>query len=176
MGWPYTSEDDYFRDVIGHAKSGDVESAEEALKMIRAALDARMIDGAAPTYRAMADYLAECLTAFLDRGKPIENAFWLHAKRGRGRPKRSTETDHDAYAALMVLLQRMLGSADRAQDRIIEVFSSTKRGNHFLEPPIGKRTLQDIYTRYAPIRGYDRDLLIAMLTPELRKLFRKSLR
>ena len=71
----------------------------------------------------------------------------------------------------MILLQRRLGSANKAKDQILEL-EQGKGG----KAPVSRRTLDTIYASYAPSRELDNDDLVAMLCPSHRKLFGQTLR
>jgi hypothetical protein len=160
----------YIAQTIEAATAGDVEAAEEVLSLFRGAVDAHAIDGVSEQYRRIAEYLAECFWRY-DQGTDIARALRLEAQRSRGQPKGTTKVNHDSYAALMILLKRHLGSAEKAKAEIL-CAEQDKRG----KGPASKRILDSIYANYAPARGLDHDLLVSMLSPAHRKLFGISLR
>ena len=160
----------YVAQTIVAAAAGDVEAAEEALSLFRSAVDGRLIDGASEVYRQLAEYIAECFWKY-DQGSEIARALHLHAERGRGQPKGTCKVNQDSYAALMILLARRLGSANKAKDAILEEEQGTKG-----KGLISRRTLDTIHTSYAPARELDHAVLVTMLSPAHRKLFSKSLR
>lgn len=141
----------YMAQTIEAAIAGDVEAAEEVLSLFRGAVDGRFIDGASEEYRRLADYIAECFWQY-DQGIEIDRALRIQRPRGRpGQPKGTCKVNQDSYAALMILLARRLGSGNKAKDEILEQEQGAKG-----KGPISRRTLDTIYTSYAPARELDR--------------------
>jgi len=160
----------YVMQTIEAALAGDLEAAEEVLSLFRSAVDARAIDGVSQEYRRVAEYVAECFWQY-DQGTDIGRALRLDRSTGRGQPKGTRKVNQDSYAALMILLQRQLGSASKAKNAIMEQEQEANGKSR-----ISRRTLDTIYTSYAPSRRLDRDMLVDMLSRAHRKLFAKTLR
>ena len=157
----------YIAQTIDAALAGDVEAAEEVLSLYRSAVDARAIDGSSSEYRRIAEYVADCFWQY-DQGTDIGRALRIDPPKARGQPK---GTCKDSYAALLILLQRQRGSANKAKDELLEREEGASG-----KGPVSRRTLDTIYTNYAPSRQLDHDLLVAMLSPAHRRLFAKTLR
>lgn len=82
----------YIAQTIEAAEGGDVEAAEEALSLFRAAVDARAIDGSTAEHRRIAEYIAECFWQYSE-GTGIDRALRLNASRRRGQPKGTRKVD-----------------------------------------------------------------------------------
>lgn len=147
-----------------------MDAAEEVLSIFRAAVDARAIDGSTPEYRRIAEYIAECFWKYSE-GTDIDRALRLNASRGRGQPKGTRKVDETSYAALIILLARRFGSAEKAKEKILETEQAPSG-----QTPISDRKLDEIYASHAPARKLAPDLLAALLSPAHRKLFAKTLR
>jgi hypothetical protein len=160
----------YIARTIKAANAGDASAAAEALSLFREAVDARNIDGTSVIYRKLAEYVAERFWSFESTAFPLENALGTGQKRGPGQPKGSSKVGEDSYAALMVLLTRRFKSASKAKDRIIQL-ESDATGKSI----VSKSTLDAIYTSYKSTRDLDHDLLVVMLSPSHRKLFKNTL-
>ena len=160
----------YIAETIEAATRGDTEAAEEVMALFRSAVDSRQIDGITRGQRRLAEYVAECFWKF-DQGETVGKALGIEKPRGVGQPKGSTKVSQDSYAALLVLLARRMRSANKAKDYVLRE-EQDKDGKGM----VSRRTLDTIYATYAPVRAYDHDLLVVMLSPAHRKLFGKSLR
>lgn len=156
--------------TIEAAISGSVDAAEEALDLFRDAVDDGQINVAAPEYRRLAEYIAECFRQY-SQGEGIDRALRLDHPRPTGQPKGACKVNQDSYAALMILLTRRLGSANKAKGQILE-----REEDAAGKASVSRRTLDTIYSSYAPARTLDDALLITMLSPAHRKLFGNTLR
>ena len=161
----------YIDQTLQRAKDGNVDAAEEALSLFRGAVDARLIDGVSPEYRALAEHLAACLWRYESTGEAIADALGVQSKLGVGAPKGTRKVNEDSYAALLVLVKRQLGSASQAKSKVLELEANARN-----ETPVSQRTLDSIYANYAPIRDWEHKDLVVMLTPAHRKLLAKILR
>lgn len=160
----------YVIQSIQAAANGDAAAAEEVLSLFRGAVDSRQIDGVTPEHRKLAEYVAEAFWKYSE-GRDIAGALGIRPTRGVGQPKGSTKVNQDSYAALMILLARKLGSANKAKDNILQ-YEQGRSGKGV----VSRRTLDTIYASYAPAREFDHGVLVVMLSPAHRKLFSKSLR
>jgi hypothetical protein len=102
----------------------------------------------------------------------LDDAFGVGEKRGVGQQRGTRKVNETSYAAVLVLLKRQLGSANKAKSTVLEYEEDSKTG----KTPISKRKLDTIYAQHEPLRDGDHDFLVAMLTPRHRKLFEKTLR
>jgi len=160
------SDSQYILETIQRAKAGDASCGEEALDLFISAVYASKIGGTTSAHQTLAEYIAGCLNSFT-QGESLDIALRVSELKKRGQPQGTNKHDKTAYAALLVLLARELGSAERAKNRVLEIDS---------ECGYKKRALDEIYTAHAPMRNLHRDDLIAWLNPRLRKVFRNSLR
>jgi len=169
---------EYIRDTLAAVKDESlgakdrVEAAEEALSMFRSAIDAGIIFSTVPGYQQLAKHVAECIWRYENDGAALEDAFRVSARRGAGQPKGTKKVNESSYAALLILLERELGSANKAKSKVLELEEDLRTG----KTPISKRTLDTIYAEHEPLRDGEHDLLVVMLTRRHRKLFEKTLR
>ena len=159
-------------ETIERAKAGDMEAAEEALRLFCEAVDHRLQKGIARADHLLLEHFADCFRRYLD-GTRIELALGLDRQRKAGQPKGTRKVNEDSYAALIVLLQRRLGSADKAKRKVLELESVATRIG---KAPISKRSLDTIYAICVGTRSLDDEVLMAMLSPHHRKVFADSLR
>lgn len=155
---------DYIQATISSAKSGSVDAAKEALSLFRGAVDSRQIDGIDTHYRSLAEYIADCVSRF-EESDDIERALGVAVQRGRGAPPGGRKTDETSYAAILIALQRHLGSAEKAKGEVLKA-EADKRGKSTLS----KRKLDDIYATYAPMRTSAHDDLVSMMSARHRRI------
>ena len=160
------SDSDYILQTIERAKAGDAACGEEALDLFVGAVYSSQIGGATEAHQRLAEFIAACFNRFA-QGESLDVALNVAGQRRKGQPRGTTKDDKTAYAAMLILLARQLGSAERAKDRILQFDA---------ECGYKKRALDSIYKTHAPMRALDHDDLIACLNPRLRRVLTDSLR
>ena len=160
-------EADFIRDLIERAKQGDHDAGKEVLRYVQTGIDTRAIVATAPEFELILTHLADVLTGYLDGSMAIDRALCVEREPVVGRPFGASGDEKDSFAALMILLVKRCGTANKAQDRILAVFE--RHGT----PPFERRSLQDIYSARSPMRTWDDRLLkhTAVRSKPIRKLF-----
>jgi hypothetical protein len=113
------SDSDYMLQTIELAKAGDAACAEEALDLFVSAVYSSQIGGTTEAHQRLAEFIAACFNRF-GHGESLDVALKVAGQRKKGQPRGTTKDDKTAYAAMLILLARQFGSAERAKDRVLQ--------------------------------------------------------